>query len=56
MLLIKEWAIAEQKEVEMKHKQCKNSFNDANFVTVHADETLSKLAKHQQPLEIPVRT
>lgn len=52
--LIKEWAIAEQKEVEEKLKHGKNSFSDANFSTVNADETLAKLAKQQQPLEIPV--
>ena len=51
---LKEWAIAEQKEMEEKMKHGKNSFNEANFVTVNADEALAKIAKHQQPLEIPV--
>ena len=51
---LKEWAIAEQKEMEEKTKHGKNSFNEVNFVTMNADEVLAKLAKHQQPLEIPV--
>ena len=53
---LQEWAIAEQKDVEEKHKHGKNSTNDADFVTLNADEALTKLAKHQQPLEIPVRS
>ena len=54
--LLQEWAIAEQKDVEEKQKHGKNSTNDADFVTLNADEALTKLAKHQQPLEIPVRS
>ena len=51
---LQEWAIAEQKDVEEKQRHGKNSTNDADFVTLNADEALAKLAKHQQPLEIPV--
>ena len=54
MILLQEWAIAEQKDVEEKQKHGKNSTKDADFVTINADEALAKLAKHQQPLEIPV--
>ena len=53
-LLLQEWAIAEQKDMEEKQKHGKNSIKDADFVTINADEALAKLAKHQQPLEIPV--
>ena len=51
---MKEWAIAEQKDVEEREKHEKNSTNDTDFVSLNADEALAKLAKHQQPLEIPV--
>ena len=51
---LQEWAIAEQKDVEEKQKHGKNSTSDADFVTLNADDALAKLAKHQQPLEIPV--
>ena len=53
-LLLQEWAIAEQKDMEEKQKHGKNSIKDADFVTINADEALAKLVKHQQPLEIPV--
>ena len=51
---MKEWAIAEQKEVESRQKHGKNAHSNEDFVTVSADEAFAKLARHQQPLEIPV--
>ena len=42
--------------MEEKQKHGKNSTTDnMDFVTLNGDEALAKLAKHQQPLEIPVR-
>ena len=54
---LQEWAIAEQKELEEKTKSTKPSTVDQNenIVTVDSKDFLTKLARHQEPLLIPVR-